>query len=269
MLRAEFADLKVVDLLFNTVGHTANNRRRRDLIDLIFVENQEVSRWLLEHGEAESRIRLIESGVDCSSLRPTARSAELMRHIGASPDDFLIGFASRWSEEKDPLAFVEIARRVYHPSLPVRFLMAGTGHLRPEIERAIADAKLPDGRFWLLGALSDIVPMLASLDLLVLPSRLDGRPQVVLEALALGVPVLASHVGALPELIQDGETGWLCEPGDIEAFRCRILNALAFRSTLADMRLKARAFAEARLDVQAMFAKYQQALAVLLRRSSG
>jgi O-antigen biosynthesis protein len=262
-LKAEFTHLRVVDLLFNTVGHTANNRRRRDLIDLIFVENQEVSRWLLERGEAASRIRLIESGVDTVTLRPTVRSAELMRQIRASADDFLIGFAGRWSEEKDPLAFVEIARRV-DLSLPVRFIMTGTGPLRPEIERAIAEAKFPEGRFWLLGELPDVIPMLASLDLLVLPSRLDGRPQVVLEALALGVPVVASRIGALPDLVQDGETGWLCEPGNIDEFRCRILDALAFPSILPDMRLKARAFAEARLDAQRMCSQYQQAFAVLL-----
>jgi glycosyltransferase involved in cell wall biosynthesis/SAM-dependent methyltransferase len=262
-LRAEFIHLKVVDLLFNTVGHTANNRRRRDLIDLILVENQEVSRWLLERGEAPSRIQLIESGVDTVSLRPTVRSVELMRQIRASAEDFLVGFAGRWSEEKDPLGFVEIASRV-DPSLPVRFIMSGAGNLRPEIERAIAEAQLPEDRFWLLGKLPDIIPMLASLDILVVPSRLDGRPQVVLEALALGVPVVASCIGALPDLIQDGETGWLCEPGNIEEFKSRILDALASRSGLADMRFKARAFAEARLDARPMFLKYQQALTALL-----
>jgi O-antigen biosynthesis protein len=222
-----------------------------------------VRRWLLERGEAPGRIRLVESGVDLERLRPAPRSAELVRRIGAAPGDAIVGFAGRWSEEKDPLAFVEMVRRV-DSSLPVRFVMAGTGHLRPHIERAVADAGFPEGRFHLLGDVPDIAPVLASLDLLVVPSRLDGRPVVALEALALGVPVLASRIGALPDLVEEGETGWLCEPGDVEAFARRVEGAVAAREELARMRPRARAFAEAHLDARAMLAAYHDALRSLL-----
>ncbi|HEY2401357.1 MAG TPA: glycosyltransferase, partial [Steroidobacteraceae bacterium] len=81
-LRAAHPNLRVADLLFNTVGHTANNRRRRDLIDLTFVESKEVQSWLLARGEDPMRIRLVESGVDLAALRPMARSEALIRQIG-------------------------------------------------------------------------------------------------------------------------------------------------------------------------------------------
>ena len=68
-----------------------------------------------------------------------------------------------------------------------------------------------------LGVVDDIRAHLASLDVLILPSVMDGRPVVVLEALALGVPVIATRVGGLPALVRDGETGFLVEPGDTEA----------------------------------------------------
>jgi glycosyltransferase involved in cell wall biosynthesis len=85
--------------------------------------------------------------------------------------------------------------------------------------------RFPEGRLHLLGEPPEIAPVLASFDLLVVPSVLDGRPVVVLEALSLGVPVLAFRVGALPELIQEGETGWLCDPNDPKAFAGRIEHA--------------------------------------------
>ena len=142
--------------------------------------------------------------------------------------------------------------------------MTGTGHLRFAIEQAIREANFVEGRFHLLGEVSEIEPILASLDILVLPSALDGRPVVVLEALSLGVPVLASRVGALPELIEEGRTGWLCEPTDHEAFARHIENAERDRVSLEKMQREARGYAEAKLDAQQMLESYRMGLLSLL-----
>jgi glycosyltransferase involved in cell wall biosynthesis/2-polyprenyl-3-methyl-5-hydroxy-6-metoxy-1,4-benzoquinol methylase len=262
-LRAAHPNLRVADLLFNTVGHTENNRRRRDLIDLIFVENNEVYKWLLGRGEDAVRVLLIESGVDLAELRPMARSEALMRRIDATSNDLIVGFSGRWSEEKNPLGFVEIARLV-DPALPIRFVMTGTGQLRFAIEHSIREARFPEGRFHLLGEVPEIAPILASFDLLVVPSTLDGRPVVAMEALSLGVPVLASRVGALPEIIQDGATGWLCEPNDHKGFVECIEHAARDRARLQSMRHLAREYAECRLNARGMLIAYETALASLL-----
>ncbi len=269
-LRTAHPNLRVADTLFNTVGHTDNNRLRRDLIDLIFVETNEVYQWLLARGEDARRIRLVESGIDLAALCPIDRSTALMQQIGATSDDLIVGFSGRWSEEKNPLGYVEIARLVDH-SFPVRFVMTGTGHQRPAIEDAIHEACFPDGCFHLLGEVPEIAPILASLDLLVVPSVSDGRPVVVLEALSLGVPVIASAVGALPDIVQDGRTGWLCEPNDLTAFAEHIERAERDRIGLRQMRHQAREYAEAYLDQQGMLAAYTKGLVSLLpedRRSS-
>lgn len=102
------------------------------------------------------------------------------------------------------------------------------------------------------------------MDLLVLPSFVDGRPVVVLEALALGVPVLASRVGALPELIVDGENGWLCEPTDIPGFVSRAQAFIGSPSLRVTMKRNARAFAEQRLDERSMLQKYQRMIVDLI-----
>lgn len=262
-LRAAHPALRVADLLFNTVGHTANNRRRRDLIDLTLVENRQVLDWLSARGGLGEQFRLIASGIDLVALSPAPRDRDFVRQIDASEGDLIVGFAGRWSEEKNPLGFIELARLV-NPACPVRFVMVGRGPLRPEVESAVRKAGFAKGRFHLLHEVADLAPVMASLDLLVLPSIVDGRPVAVLEAMALGVPVLASRVGGLPELIEPGRTGWLQDPHDLPAFARTIEAAEADRAELAAMRRQARAHAEAHLDVKIMFNSYSAEFSRLL-----
>lgn len=253
-LRAQHPDLKVVDLLFNTVGHTANNRAHARDIDLTIVENAEVERWLLAKGESTDRVLRAESGVDLEAFSPRGR-----RLAGAR---LRVGFSGRFSKEKDPLAFVAIAALL--PELDADFVMTGAGPLDRDLRAALAARGLRD-RVELLGVVDDVRAHLESLDVLLLPSQLDGRPVVVLEALALGVPVIASSVGALPELVQDGRTGFLCTPGDHHGFAGRVRELAEDPVRLASMSQAARAFAEEHLDARTMFHAYEGAFRRLAR----
>ncbi|MBS7789690.1 glycosyltransferase [Roseococcus sp. SDR] len=262
-LRQSLPGLRVLDLLFNTVGHVANNARQRRMIDLNLVESRAVRDYLLATGESEERIRLIESGVDVDALRPGDGREGFRAQLGVPAESLVVGFMGRWSEEKNPLGFIEIARRV-DAGLPVTFVMTGTGPQRAEIEAAIAQAGFPPGRFHLLGEVPEVAPVLGALDLLVLPSRLDGRPTVVMEAAAMGVPVLASRLGGLPDMLREGETGWLCDAEDLAGFAARIAAAAGDPAGLDQMRRAARRHAEERFDRRAMLAGYEAALAGLL-----
>ena len=266
-LRAEHPSLAIVDLLFNTVGHTANNRRYAEQIDLNLTESQEVTNWLLASGEALSRIRVVPSGVDLDRYCPGPKSQDVLKQIGAAPDDFIVGFSGRWSEEKNPLAFIEIAHRLASVDR-IKFVMTGTGHLRGAIEQALAERPLPVGRFHLVGEVEQVQPYLQSYDVLVLPSILDGRPVVVLEALAMGVPVIASHVGALPELVEDGHNGYLCTPGKVKEFAMRLQELASAPARLAVMKEAARNFATSNLDARTMQTAYESALLHAITLSS-
>lgn len=260
-LRIEFPDLRVADLLFNTVGHTANNRRYSRLIDLTFVENREVLRFLLDAGERPDRIALIASGIDVAAYAPGPRDPNVAKQVDVASDELIIGFSGRWSEEKAPLAFIQIARNSL--DMPVRFVMTGTGPMRNEIEAMLSADPLPPGRFLLAGEVEDVIPYLRSYDLLLLPSFIDGRPVVVIESLALGVPVVASRVGALPELITDGVNGFICPPGDVSAFTAAIEKVVSDRTLLARMKAGARAYATEHLNAAPMLAAYEASLRAL------
>ncbi len=241
-LKQEFHSLRVVDLLFNTIGHVDNNRRCRSLLDMILVENTEVLEWLLSEGEIPARIRMVRSGVDLDKLVVSRKPLDLMERIGLRPDDFVVGFSGRFSEEKGPLAFLEIAGRI-PASLGVRFIMTGAGPLEHDVKQKIQSDGLDD-RLHFAGLVPDITAYLACYDVLVVSSSFDGRPIVVLEALAMGIPVVAFDVGGLSELVIDGETGFLCEPHSMQFMADRILRLKQDPALHARLRRRARQFAE-------------------------
>jgi Glycosyltransferase len=265
-LKHAHKDLKVVDLLFNTVGHVSNNRRYSEYIDLHLVENTEVQQWLIDAGESTERIRLIQSGVDLEVNAPGAKNSTLLAQHGVPSGALIVGFSGRWSDEKDPLGFVEIAKRI-PAGVRVSFMITGTGPLDGPLREAVRQAAFPPGRFIICGPVPELAPYLRLYDLLLLPSRVDGRPNIVMEALANGTPVVASRVGALPDLLEDGEQGYLCEPGDYDEFVRRIVEFANDPAKLASFKRSARQFAERRFNRQLMLDEYTESFEKLLQQS--
>ncbi|MBP0593885.1 glycosyltransferase [Paraburkholderia sp. LEh10] len=265
-LKHAHKQLKVVDLLFNTVGHVGNNRRYADYIDLNLVENTEVQQWLIDAGESPDRIRLIQSGVDLDVNAPGAKNSALLAQHGIAPGTLIVGFSGRWSDEKDPLGFVEIARRI-PPTVRVSFVITGAGPLDGALRAAVQQASFPPGKFTICGSVPELAPYLRLYDLLLLPSRIDGRPNVVMEALANGTPVIASRVGALPDLLEEGQQGYLCEPGDYDEFARRIVELANDPAKLASFKDSARKFAERRFNRQAMLNEYAESFERLVESS--
>ncbi|MFX1762832.1 glycosyltransferase [Paraburkholderia sp. A1RI-2L] len=262
-LTQRFPDLKVADLLFNTVGHTANNRRYSNVIDMHLVENDEVRQWLIDAGEAPERIKRIMSGVDLDAFRPVLDDSALLRELSVPADAVLVGFSGRWSEEKDPLAIVEIARRM-PADLPVVFIMLGGGVLESAVRAAAQHAGLTPDRFIIAGPVGDVGSYMSACDILLVPSRVDGRPNAVMEALASGTAVIASRVGGLPEMVEEGVTGYLCAPGDYAAFANRVHELAVNPRLLGEIKRKARSYAEQRLDMNVMLRAYESAFDALL-----
>lgn len=250
-LRERHPNLRVVDLLFNTHGHVKNNREYADHIDLHFCENVGVRDWLLANGQGQESVVLVESGVEAPPEGPSAR---------CSTRSFRVGFSGRLAEEKAPLSFVDVVRRT--PGAEFEFVITGAGPLESSVRREVA--RLSDTRLRFLGVVDDIGAHIASLDVLVLPSILDGRPVVVLEALVRGVPVIASRVGGLPALVREGETGFLVEPGDTAAISRHLRRLSENPTELEALRKSARRFAERNLDAEAMNRTYEHALRSLL-----
>jgi glycosyltransferase involved in cell wall biosynthesis len=177
---------------------------------------------------------VIPSAVDAAAL-PQAR------HDGSPPRVVMVG---RLAAPKDPVTLVRALARVQ--GSPFAATIVGDGPERPAVEAEIGAAGL-EGVVELAGERHDVASLLAGADVFVLSSRSEGAPLSVLEAMAAGLPVVASAVGGVPESVADGATGLLVPPGDAAAL------AAALEQLLADSALRRRLGAAGRERVRARF----------------
>jgi glycosyltransferase involved in cell wall biosynthesis len=163
-------------------------------------------------------------------LRPFAGVGSAERRAGRSalgvPQGVpLVGFVGRLTFIKNPALFVSSAQRVLESISDVHFVLVGDGELRPEIERQISELGL-SRRVALAGWQREMPPVYAALDALVLPSLNEGTPVTAIEAMAAGVPVVATSVGGIPDLVADGRTGLLAPSGDVVALADHVVQVL-------------------------------------------
>jgi O-antigen biosynthesis protein len=249
----------IVDILFNCIGHVESHQLFKEHISFALAENIEVYEWLQKIAHWPSKkIHLVSSGVDTKALRPKVRPQELVANLVIAKEDLVIGFSGRLSEEKAPDLFIEIAA-LCHEIPNLRFVMTGAGPMENQVAEKIA--LLPKSvRFDFVGLVPDVYPFLALYDLLLLPSRIDGRPLVVMEALACGVPVIASNVGGLPSLISDGVNGYLAPIEVPHSFFEHIRQLAQDREKLAQLKLGARRMAEETLEATIAYREYDSVL---------
>lgn len=171
----------------------------------------------------------------------------------------------RFSAQKGQLALIEAMQRVARTHPDLHLSLIGDGEMRPQIEAAIAAADLRE-RITLTGWLSEdgIRAALAECHALIMPSFAEGLPMVIMEAMAAGRPVIATIIAGIPELVQDGETGWLVPAGDPEALAGAVESlARTDHATLTGMGLKGRARVLVRHDAAREAAKLAQHIATL------
>ena len=167
---------------------------------------------------------MIPNGVNLQHYVPVPpRDWRTRRERDAADPRFVVAYFGRLSEEKAPDTFLEIAARLAHRA-DLDFLICGTGPMRAAL-RYDATLRGLDQRLHFLGFVNSREYLPCS-DVVIVCSRMDGRPNIVMESLAMGVPVIASRVGGIPRMAPEGQGTVLCEPGDVNGF-CRSTVALA------------------------------------------
>ena len=195
-------------------------------------------------GVHPDRIRVIYNAIDPTRfLEPDTRyRAKLLRYF-RQPRSYVIGAAGRLSPEKGFEVLVRAAERVLREQPDTGFVLFGEGPERARLQKQINAAGLGQS-FILAGFRADLDRFLPHFDLLVLPSYTEGMPNVVLEAFAAGVPVVATAAGGTPEIIEDGVSGYLVPSGDEEAMAERICLAFDNADALPDMGRKGRLYVQ-------------------------
>ncbi len=205
------------------------------------------ARWI---GIDRARIGVVRNGLDPSVLTSAddARRAALRDELGAAGRPLVVG-VFRIGDEKQPLLFADVARRVLAKEPRALFCVAGDGPMRDELARAAAPM---GGSFRLLGRRNDAIALLATADVALLTSRVEGTPNVLVEAQAMGTPVVATKVGGIPDAVRDGETGILADSGDAEALSRGVLAIVHDDALRARMSANARAFTHAEFSLERM-----------------
>ena len=203
---------------------TAERRLSRVSHRLVAVSHQVAHELRDEFGVGRAnQWAVIPPGID--PLRTAAdpqAGQQLRRELGLDPDDVLIGVVGRLEQIKQPNRALD-AFAALPPGSRGRLLVMGDGSLGAAIRQRVVT--MP-GAHW-LPSRATLGALWAALDLLLLPSRAEGLPQAVVEALRAGVPVLASDVGGLSELVDHGRAGYLVDPDDDRALADRLAELVA------------------------------------------
>ncbi|MGQ9512036.1 MAG: glycosyltransferase family 4 protein [Thermodesulfitimonas sp.] len=218
-----------------------------------------VSQALRREYIAQERLRpeqvvTIYNGVDPEEFRISESRAVLRTRLGLPVDTPVVGTVARLAPQKGVRYLIEAAG-LLPPGRQPFFVIVGDGPLRGELERLAAASA--GGRFFFTGMREDLPALLNAFDLFVLPSVSEGFGLAALEAMAAALPVVATTVGGIPEVVVDGETGILVPPRDAAAL------AAAIGRLLGDPELAAKMGQAGRERVRKLFTVERMARAVM------
>jgi sugar transferase (PEP-CTERM/EpsH1 system associated) len=224
---------------------------------LLSVSSRLAERMADTVGVPLERITVVRNGVDLQRFSATPR--QVARAAFDCPGDAVVlGHAGRLVPVKNQEALVQAAALLRERGLRFHVLIAGDGPLRDALAQQVTALDL-HGCVHLLGHRGDVERLYAALDVYVLCSRSEGMPNTILEAMAAGVPVVATQVGGVDEVVVRGATGLLVPAGDTAALADALARLISDVHLRERMGAQARAHAERHFSVAAMVGGYQDA----------
>lgn len=206
--------------------------------------SQAVRGVLMEAGVPEAHIEVIEPGIDMpKEIAGPEACARARARWGFLDDEFVIGHVAAFTHEKGQDVALEAALQLASQLPRARMLLAGDGPERSQPEM-VALARKASGIVQLPGFVDDLDEFYAALDLYIMPSRSEAWGLTALRAMACGLPVVASNVGGLAEVVEHGKSGWLVPAESPEALAAAIVDAASDPARLAEFGRNARRRAE-------------------------
>lgn len=186
------------------------------LPDRIICNSGAVKNRFTKGAKTATKIRTIINGVDLREFNPELNGSIIRKEFNIDEDEPIIGTIGRIDPEKGYECFLESARIILQDFKNVRFLVVG-GANNPSLEGSLYEMSVEKGidkKTIFTGFRRDIPQLLASMDVVVLPSEIDACSRVLFESMAMRKPLVAANAGGTPEIVQDGITGLLVKPGD-------------------------------------------------------
>jgi len=226
------------------------SRMKYSKVDRIIAISERVKEVLVADGLPGEKIDVVYSGVDVKRFQ-NVKGDYLIAEWGPNRNKFRIGNIAALAWHKDHRTLIEAARIVVDKYPGVIFLIVGEGPLRKEIEILIKKFSLEE-EVKLLGFRQDIPEILSILDMFVLSSSWEGLGTSLLDAFASKVPVVATNVGGIPEIVKDGVNGILVPPGNPGALAGAIISLLKNRDLAREMGEKGFRLVKEKFSIERM-----------------
>ena len=222
---------------------------------LIVVARQDIDKGLQAGIGKADKYHLIRSAIPLDEFDPLLYERQAVRsELGIPADAFVIGNVGRFSAQKNPLDWVKIAGEVGRRHPQTHFLLVGDGPLRAEVEKQLETEGL-SGRATLTGLRRDPARMMAAMDIFLLTSLWEGLPRAIPEAMSMQLPVIANLADGTAEAIIDGQTGYLCVPGDLPAMVERCSQLIVDQQKCKQIGHNGRSYAQKEFDLRQMIAQ--------------
>lgn len=256
----------VFDLYGRNWKYNLLRRVARPFVSNYISVSRDLETWLrLVVHVPPRKLHQIYNGVDSVKFHPRTGSRPDFAH----PDSVVFGSVGRMVEVKDyptfTAAFIQLIRQQPERAVRARLVIVGDGPARETCLALLQGAGLAH-LAWLPGERHDIPDIMQALDVFVLPSRNEGISNTILEALASGLPVVATAVGGNLELVEKGVNGMLVPPRDVAALAQAMLDYLDAPARIAEHGANARQWAEQRFSIPAMAEAYATVYDLTLAR---
>jgi glycosyltransferase involved in cell wall biosynthesis len=237
-------------------GEIRTSRIRDVMTDRVIVGSEENRSALSDRMHRSlRRVRVIHTGVDLPKYVPGRGRQEIRAELGYADADLVVGTISRLVERKGVGDFLSAAALVLARQPRAKFLVVGDGVQRASLE-AMANRLGSAGRIQFTGYRIDITELLAAMDVFVMASHFEGGPLILLEAMAMSLPTVATRVGMAPEILEDGRSARLVSPRAPTELAAAVTQLLAEPDLRRRLGLAARARVERDLTLDAMVDAY-------------
>jgi len=221
----------------------------------------------LEKYEHIKNAKVIYNGIDPDLFKPASIEEKVLKkkQLGLNKNDFVLGNVGRMDYWKNQRILIEILPDLKKISPQIKLILVGGGEEEGNLKKSAIKKGVKNDVIF-LGQRSDVNQILKAFDIFVFPSLTEGLPLVVIEAMATGLPIVASHVGGIPELVVNGETGFLVSPASKEEIKEAIIKLLNNPELRKEMGQIARKRFETHFSLPQMVQKYIEVYEEVVRK---
>jgi len=227
------------------------------MVDKIIAISQGVKKVLLKGGVPKDQITVIPSGIDSQRFSNIRKPEYLYQEFKLSPENIIIGTVAHLTDHKGHRYLIEAIPRILEVFPQARFLFVGEGELRSQLEAMNRKLGIED-KVVLTGFREDIPEILSILNLFVLPSHLEGLCTSLMDAMYMGIPIIATTAGGISEIVEDGKSGLLVPPKNPEFLAEAVIKLLEDKSRQEKFSKEGRKRVIQKFEILAVVEKIEQ-----------